>query len=275
MERRPFEDEERKAQKVLNEAKKRALAEKYGAQFGEGDSRLSPELESQWLNYIEEFERQFENARRVTVREFVGNPKFKPLGEVPPEQLEAELDSVLEFLSLHSIVVDSVADVSEAELYRFITTELMDVETDDIRIDGMMHHFIYEEFHPNDQHDAKMFAEHFLWDLFQRRTEDALRAFSNDEIYDSAGIRLDREEMRRRLNQLYASFVAFPESKHEPLDCSVDGDYAVVRLHSSWSGLQAVSMKQVSHSGVTVLRMKRSPYGGFDVVQANVVGWNF
>lgn len=45
--------------------------------------------------------------------------------------------------------LDFLCDVDDAEAYRFITEELMDEEIDDIRIEGLRHCFIYEEFHPN------------------------------------------------------------------------------------------------------------------------------
>jgi hypothetical protein len=270
----PFDKEQERIQRALNQAKKLALEEKYGAHFG-GDSKLSPQLESQWLNYIEEFESQFEHAQRIIVRDFVGNPIFKPLGEIPPDQLEIELNSVLEFLSLHEISADSVAEVSDQEFYRFITTELMNQEIDDIHIDGMMHCFTYEDFHPNDDYDARMFAEHFLWDLFERHFDYALQNFSADELYSSAGQSMNREEMARSLRRFYDSYVVFTEFKHDILECRVDGDYADLLLQSRWSGLRVGSMEQLTNSGVTVLRMKRSPYGGFVVIQANIIGWNF
>src|SRR3990172_2830920 len=93
-----MDEEQRKIQKLLNQAKKRELAQKYGARFSE-NSEIPPEVESQWLDNIEEYERQFEDARRGKVREFRGGPMFKPFEEIQPEQVESELDKVLEFLS--------------------------------------------------------------------------------------------------------------------------------------------------------------------------------
>lgn len=150
-----FDEEQRRIQKALNQAKRRELEKKYGAHFSEGESKAPPHIESEWLNYIEEFERQFENAKRTKIQEFLGFPTFKPIDDIPRERLEAELNSVEEFLSLHDISVDCLADVSDEDFYRFLTTELIDEEIDDISIEGMQHCFIYEEFHPNDEHDTK------------------------------------------------------------------------------------------------------------------------
>jgi len=38
-------------------------------------------------------------------------------------------------------------------IYKFITEELFDHEMDDIMLPGFVHHFIYEEFHPNHEYD--------------------------------------------------------------------------------------------------------------------------
>lgn len=234
-----FDEERRRIDKALNEAKKRELEVKYGAQFSEGDSLTPPEIESQWLHYIEEFERQFEHSRRITVREFVGNPRFLPLEEIPPERLETELDNVLEFLSLHHTSVDCLADVSNEELYRFITTELIDEEIDDIKIEGMRHCFIYEEFHPNDQYEAKNTADHFFWDLFERHEEYVVRGFAEDEVYDPLGRRIPREAMEVLIRSFYGRYAVFTSHTFECVGCSLEGEYATVILEGEWSGLIA------------------------------------
>ena len=267
-----FEEEQQKIQKALNQAKKRELEEKYGALFSEGDSQAPAEIESQWLDSIAEFERQFKDARRVTVREFLGNPGFTPPEEIPRERLETELDRAMELLSLHNISVDSVAGVSDEDMYRFVTTELMSEEIDEIKIEGMMHCFIYEEFHPNDEYDAKRCAEDFLRDLFERHEEYVDLNLAKDEVFDLDGRRVTREEMKDLVRSLYSRYSAFIGQKFECVGCSLEGEFATVRLHSEWSGLKVRSMEHVSHKGMSELKMKKSPYGGYDIIQINIPG---
>jgi hypothetical protein len=267
-----FEEEQQRIQKALNQAKKRELEEKYGALFSEGAPQVPAEIESQWLDSIDEFERQFKDARRVTVREFLGNPRFTPLEEIHRERLEAELDGVLELLSLHDISVDSVAGVSDEDMYRFVTTELMDEEIDEIKIEGMTHCFIYEEFHPNDEYDAKSCADSFLWDLFERHEEYVVLKFAKDEVCDPLGRRITREEMKNLVRSFYSCYSAFIGHTFECIGCSLGGEYATVKLHGDWSGLKAGSMEQVSHKGMSELKLKKSPYGGYDVIQINIPG---
>lgn len=135
--------------KAPNQAKQKELEDKYGARFGESDPDLPQDVYAEWLRHIQEFEMKSESAKVVSLREFIGYPDFTPPGEVPATRLKAELVQVMEYLAHHDIIVDCTAVVSDEDLYRFIATELLDQEIEEIRIDGMRHHFIYEEFHPH------------------------------------------------------------------------------------------------------------------------------
>lgn len=137
-------------QRSLNEAKKAELRQKYGATFLAGDPKLPPDIESRWLSSIEEFEQKFESAETTTVRKFVGDPILRPLGKIPYGKLEEELERILNLLDANDIVVHFAREVSPSEKYRFLAEELMDVEMQDIRIEGMTHNYMYEEFHPDD-----------------------------------------------------------------------------------------------------------------------------
>jgi len=92
----PMDDDfQDRIQRILNEKKKDELREQYGAHFGEGEEKLPPEVESEWLDNIAEFERQFENAKQITVRERIGNPQIRlPRSFRPGEVVEvrARLD---------------------------------------------------------------------------------------------------------------------------------------------------------------------------------------
>jgi len=267
-----FDETNDKIQRALNEAKKKEIEEKFDASFVKTDNTLPPDIESQWLSYIEEFELQFEHAKRISVRMYVGNPSFSPLAEIPETRLHQELEKVLGYLSSHNVNVDFISEIPDREAYRFVTEELLEYETEDIHIEGLSTNFIYEEFHPNFELDAKQFAEQFLWHLFDRELNYALNDFAEDEIYDFAGNCIGKEEMRKRIEQFYGKFAAFPHSKHEILDCTIADNCGVVRFNSNWNGIQAESFTLQPFSGITTVIMKRSPYGGCDVVHANIIG---
>jgi hypothetical protein len=142
-------------QRALNEAKRRALQERYGAIFGGETDGLPPDLERDWLEYIEEFERKSEQADFITVRAFLGNPRFPPVGTMTTGELAIELQRLLELLDQNAVHVEFPPNITTAEQYRSITEELFDEEMEDIRIDGMVHVFIYGEGNDEDAEDEQ------------------------------------------------------------------------------------------------------------------------
>jgi hypothetical protein len=77
----------------------------------------------------------------------------------------------MNLLNKHQIELSTLCDVNDRELYRFITEELFETETDDIKIEGMMSCFIYEEFHPNLDYDIRRICSDFITDFIKRETK--------------------------------------------------------------------------------------------------------
>ncbi|MGM0531101.1 MAG: hypothetical protein ACQER7_07095 [Bacteroidota bacterium] len=132
--------------KIDNELKKKEIKDKYGGQFNE-PNELPADVEKEWLDQMEQFEKQFENAKSITVWEYMGNPSFKTLDELLPEEISSELDRLMNLMRKKSIDLCTLCEVDDAVLYEFITGEFFQHEMDDISIPGMTHNFIYEEFH--------------------------------------------------------------------------------------------------------------------------------
>ncbi|MEZ4621031.1 MAG: hypothetical protein R2867_36785 [Caldilineaceae bacterium] len=59
-----------------------------------------------------------------------------------------------------------------------------------------------------------------------------------------------------------------------PLSCTVEGDYADVEVATTWTSVRSQPDDQLQYVGRSALRLKRSPYDGWDVVQAKVAGWD-
>lgn len=153
--------------RIENEIKKLKLSAFHDATFSENpDAELPPEIEHEWLNYIEEFENQFQNCSRVSVFERLGKPSFPSHKTLTGEQIEEQLDHLLKHMAENGIYLDTLCEVSHTEIYRFITEELFEEEIDDIRIEGMMSTFIYEEFYPNDRYNIEQTLWHFISEMF-------------------------------------------------------------------------------------------------------------
>jgi hypothetical protein len=265
-------DTQDRIQRALNEQKRTELEEKYGARFSFSESDAPPEIIGEWLNTVEEFERQFQGAGKTTVRAYAGNPPAPPHSSLPPGLIPAELRRLIDHLNAHAIAVHFDRTVPPAEAYRFITEELFNLEIDDVRIAGMTHSFAYEDFHPDDEACATMFAGHFLYSLFGRDTDACMQRADRGELYSSSGRPVTRDEMRRAISRFTSGVAVFTGSDVTEKGCSVDGGYATVRFALSWSGLQAGSLASLSASGEATLLLKRSGIG-WNVVRAECPGW--
>ncbi len=140
-----------------NELKKIKLSLEHGMDLTQSFASpdLPPETEGLFLDYIQKWEEQFAQRKTITVYELAGKPSFRPVGEVPEADISKVLTEMQDLLNKHSINLETLCEVNDRELYRFITEELLHEETEDIQIEGMRHCFIYEEFHPNHPYDIK------------------------------------------------------------------------------------------------------------------------
>ena len=140
--------------RLENELKQLNLEMEYGAIFSTSPD-LPPELEGQWLDYISEFESKSKNATEMTVYSFIGQPEFKRFDDLSSEVVKIELDRLIAIMQVHNVHLDFLADYPVETIYRFITNEFFTPHMNVMQMPGMMHGFIYEEFHPNDEYDLK------------------------------------------------------------------------------------------------------------------------
>ena len=268
----PDETQDR-IQSALNERKRKDLEERYGARFSFDESDAPPEIIGEWLDTVEEFERQFQTAGRTTVRAYAGDPRCAPLSSLDPSCIPAELRRLIKHLDAHAIAVHFDRTVPPAVAYRFIVEELLDMEIDDVHIPGMTHSFVYEDFHPDDQACATMFAGHFLYALFGKDTTGCMQRTDREELYSASGRGVTRDEMRSAIERFVSGIAVFTRSDVTEKECAVKGDCATVRFAVSWSGLRAGTLSSLGASGVATLLMKRSGIG-WNVVRVECPGWD-
>jgi hypothetical protein len=271
----PMDDDfQDRIQRILNEKKKEDLRKRYGMQLEGHTEDLSPQDESEWLDYITEFERQFENAAEISVRKRIGNPAIRPLFDISDAELETELDRLLELLYENNIVVDFINEVDDREVYRFISEELLDEMMDDIRIPEMYSHFTYEDFHPNDEEDVKQWAEEFLHAFFEYADERLTLALGKKGLKDRLGRAISLEEFKAMVNEFQTKYIAIMAFSVQAEGAKVDGDYAEVNVTTAWQGLKNDGKTIVRKTGTSKISLERSPYSGWDVIQAEIPGWN-
>jgi len=158
-----------------NRMKRKELEEKYGGDFHKpSDSDLSPEIENQFLNNIEQFEAQFKDSKLVKIIDLIGNQKFKSINKLSNDEIAGAIEEVLDIYAEHNINIDIIEkqDVTDRDFYIFLTERLPNEETDDINLPGWTKNFIYEEFYPSNKLDAKDAVEDVLLDAAYRNSED-------------------------------------------------------------------------------------------------------
>lgn len=135
-----------------NKKKKADLIDKFGMDFHDKDSKASPAVMNEFLNYVERWEEEWEKAGNKKVIEILGNPVFKSVNDITEYDLQNEIASVLSIHSKHNMLVHIIEKdkVSDSEFYHFLTVILPEHETYDMDVPGMRTNFIYEEFFDED-----------------------------------------------------------------------------------------------------------------------------
>ncbi|MBI3219094.1 MAG: hypothetical protein HYZ44_06260 [Bacteroidetes bacterium] len=163
--------------KAENELLKLKLELEHGMQ-GHLSEGLNPNMENQWLNYIYNFEKLHKETPRVKVYDFIGRPNFVPIQSLPENEISDALEALENVIQAKGIQLDCLCDYSPATIYQFITEELFEHEMDGIRMEGMVTHFTYEEFHPNHGYDIDRLVTDFITSLFTKKWDDKFDGMS-------------------------------------------------------------------------------------------------
>jgi hypothetical protein len=163
---------------------KRLELEMKGAKFLEHNPDgiiLPPEIEAQMLDQILAFERVKNEAKEVEIYKYIGSPKIKSAETLSTEEIILEKERLLKLLSKKGIYLTSVEDIDDRVMYQFITEEFFYKKTLDLPIKGMVRHFVYEEFHPNERLYAEKTVEFFIHTYFNEEMNDNLAIFCREE----------------------------------------------------------------------------------------------
>ncbi len=243
--------------RIENEIKKMKLSLEHGANFLSSDeNKLPPELESQWLNHIQHYEDAFANSKMILVYDFIGNPTYKSVNEIPKTEINVELNKIIKILNKKEIVIDTICEVDDSELYRFITEELFNEKMEDIKIEGMVHHYIYEEFHPNHEYDIKTQCEEFIDELLNKNFKLNPTYISiTDEINTKIGV-IKKEEAVKKMEAFRDAFSSFNLDHFNITSLKITEDTADVYFDINYSGCLEDSNEKIVFSGIGSFKLK-------------------
>ena len=265
-------------QKIDNELKKKELEKKYGSHFSHV-SNLPTEIENEWLNNIEKFEQQFNNSETISVLKAIGEPKFKRIQELKPNEISFELQRLFDLMNKNNIILDMLCEVEEKEIYRFITEELFVYEIENIRIKGMNTCFIYEDFHPNAQLDIEQ-----AYDYFFRMTMAKMKNIGGDgydmlyidtkNYFDTDGKKVEEDKVKSNINNFLNSFDYFKIISNELVEININKDKTDAQLTCNihYKGCFKNSSEFITFTGNGIFKLKPNTYSGWDIYHINIPG---
>ena len=177
--------------KAENNLLKLKLGLEYGMKMDQ-TSTLTPDVENQWLKNVYAFEQQYKDAKRTTLYEYLGRPSFDKWDTLNAAETSEALKRIKALMSRNDVALDCICDYDDHVIYRFITEELFGKEMDDMRIPGMVWHFVYEEFYPNHDYDLRRHTTDFINSVFNKTWNEEFDGLALARNVSFLGNRYDR-----------------------------------------------------------------------------------
>lgn len=225
-------------------------------------SNMPPEVEGLFLDNLFHFHDAYKNAKQISVYDRIGSPEFELAQALTDEEISVELDKLINKLTENGIGFETLFDYNERLIYEFITAELFDVEVDDIRIENLIMHFVYEEFHPNHEEDIKGYCETF-WAEFLKYGDDQEAPESDVDL----GIK-NHEELTLFRN-LFASF-DLKQHAAENVVFNLEKKSAIADVRLNFLGFLSGQKEPVVFDGCSKIKLKYK-YGYWHIVHVALV----
>lgn len=211
-----------------------------GAHFSDVPESCSPEMENDFLKRIMEFERLAENSSFIKVYDRIGRPThFKPVTEIEDDEMDEALDELMNWLCNYDISVDVCSpNISQRELYRFIVDELFQHEINDVRIPGMVHGFVYDEFHPDPVFEnSRLATEECIAEILQREKLEWMHPYALDHLQLNDRFPLSQNEFRLVVNKFKKSVTKVEYLHFENVQCVVEEKLSFAKGRYAWKGI--------------------------------------
>lgn len=219
-------DEQSENLRLENELLKLKMQAEFGAMFGESSTDMTAEMEHAFLQNILAFEEQYQNRKVRKVYDLVGQPSFKPAELLTEEEIKEELKRLVLHMREKKINLHVQSKYPALVLYKFITEELFEHETDDMEAAGMTQNFIYEEFHPNHKADLEEATMRFLKNWFEQDCDDYAYFLEEQMVlpHTIPPSFITREEVLSKLKHVFDSYLKFDDCKYTIADIGFQWD---------------------------------------------------
>ena len=207
-----FSDDLEENLRIENEILKIKLQAEKGAVIG-GSDNLPPGIEHSFLQNVQQFEEALKDAKQVKVYDLLGKPDYKKENELIDVEIKVELEKLFDLLENNNMSLAVLGQYDSRIIYKFITEELFEHETDDVQIPGTTKNFTYEEFHPNHKMDIHVRAMEFLGDWFEQKFSEYSWEL-NDPFILSNGKIISKAEVLKKINNVFNSYSSFANAKY-------------------------------------------------------------
>ena len=254
----PNEDDE--AIRFENEFLKDKINAQYGGIHGSGDLETPPEILNTFLNDMIEFEHAMNDRNEVLLYDFIGRPEFILEQDLSDEQVKVELERVNDMLFSINIVYDNINDVEDRLLYKFVTEDLFQQQIPDKLIPGTVSHYIYEDFHPDQEYNSRMRCVEFI-DVF----------FSSDFEIQVCDLFLEDIRNFDDLYDFHYTFEEFRNVKYEVLDAAIVPGECIRKATISFDAVSSVGTEPIHYSGDATFELEYK-YDRWSVIAVQLPG---
>ena len=262
-----------------NDYMKMKLMLERGAKFGSSgqENDLPPEIENRFLRNVMEFESLNDKRAFIKVSEKLGSPEqFIPEEHIDDSRIDHAWTELLAFLNRHQITIGVCSpNVKPRDLYRFVTQELFDLHISSVDMPGLVHGFIYDEFHPDPAFDnPRSVIEGFLEPLFSSRPFEAMHFYRRFDLRLNDHYPLSQRQFMNLVNHFRNNYEGFSRLQLSQVCCSIDGSVSDV---SGKFRVEAARKEDITLlEGAWTISLSENPLSGvWEINSARIGGISF
>lgn len=265
--------------KAENEFLKMKLMLEQGAQFGtmQADSELPAGIENEFLNYIMAYEKQAVERKMIKIFDKIERPNhFKPVNEIPDDEIENAWNNLDEYLRKYSIELSVCSpNISDRELYRFTTEELFNHEMNDMNVPGMMSCFTYDEFYPDYKYDNTRHAvEDCIEVILKKKHFDWMPLLKKENLRINDHYPVSEKEYINLINRFKDAYEDIQLQEMNDPVCTIEGNSCYVK--GNYDVTLTFSSEEIFINGEWMVEYEfDEDFGFWEIANVQVEGINF
>lgn len=265
--------------KAENEFLKMKLMLEQGAQFGtmQADSELPAGIENEFLNYIMAYEKQAVERKMIKIFDKIERPNhFKPVNEIPDDEIENAWNNLDEYLRKYSIELSVCSpNISDRELYRFTTEELFNHEMNDMNVPGMMSCFTYDEFYPDYKYDNTRHAvEDCIEVILKKKHFDWMPLLKKENLRINDHYPVSEKEYINLINRFKDAYEDIQLQEMNDPVCTIEGNSCYVK--GNYDITLTFSSEEIFINGEWMVEYEfDEDFGFWEIANVQVEGINF